>query len=297
MIKIDIYNSIKSTTGALYCLYQKLAKLEIEGKEATATYEETLRAIEMYTILEDKYYDIIEDISKNDEEVILRLNAVTALGAKAQFGSDRKLSDPSYIIFHDFEGEDIVPMRMTNKLFETYLHNKVSDIDDINRKLYDEYGAQRDQYFIDVLDSMSKDKEFKAYRKMLIRAKYKVAFINKRRNPRKLESNFFTDTAAGLTNATELTEYAKKMYKLSEKSINSPSNARSILLSTAFIRANLIQMDEVSTEALRLMIETGVSLGDIEANAGKKLFDRIVDYQDEDKETFKDRGNSLKRKF
>lgn len=297
MIKIDIYNSIKSTTGALYCLYQKLAKLEIEGKEATATYEETLRAIETYTILEDKYYDIIEDISKNDEEVILRLNAVTALGAQAQFGSDRKLSDPSYIIFHDFEGEDIVPMRMTNKLFETYLHNKVSDIDDINRKLYDEYGAQRDQYFIDVLDSMSKDKEFKAYRKMLIRAKYKVAFINKRRNPRKLESNFFTDTAAGLTNATELTEYAKKMYKLSEKSINSPSNARSILLSTAFIRANLIQMDEVSTEALRLMIETGVSLGDIEANAGKKLFDRIVDYQDEDKETFKDRGNSLKRKF
>ena len=297
MIKIDIYNSIKSTTSVLYCLYQKLAKLEIEGKEATATYEETLRAIEMYTILEDKYYDIIEDISKNDEEVILRLNAITALGAKVQFSRDRKLSDPSYIIFHDFEGEDIVPMRMTNKLFETYLHNKVSDIDDINRKLYDEYGAQRDQYFIDVLDSMSKDKEFKAYRKMLIRAKYKVAFINKRRNPRKLESNFFTDTAAGLTNATELTEYAKKMYKLSEKSINAPSNARSILLSTAFIRANLIQMDEVSTEALRLMIETGVSLGDIEANAGKELFDRIVGYQDEDKETFKDRGNSLKRKF
>lgn len=29
----------------------------------------------------------------------------------------------------------------------------------------------------------------------------------------------------------------------------------------------------------------------------KKLFDRIVDYQDEDKKTFRDKGNSLKRKF
>ena len=29
----------------------------------------------------------------------------------------------------------------------------------------------------------------------------------------------------------------------------------------------------------------------------KKLFDRIVEYQEEDKTTFKNKGNALKRKF
>ena len=188
-------------------------------------------------------------------------------------------------------------MRITNKLFEVFLHNRVSDSNDIERIMYDEYEAQRDQYFVDILDSMSKDKDYKDYKKMLIKAKYKVAFINKRRNPRKVEINFFANTAAGMSNAAEVSEYAKKMYKLSEKSINSPLNARSILLSSAFIRANLIQMDDISTEALRLILQTGEILGDVKSNDGKKLFDRIVEYQEEDKTTFKNKGNVLKRKF
>ena len=50
----DIYNSIKSTTYVLYNLYQRLTKLEIEGKNSSKEYEETLRTIEIYTALEDK---------------------------------------------------------------------------------------------------------------------------------------------------------------------------------------------------------------------------------------------------
>ena len=297
MDESDIHNSIKSTTYVLYTLYLKLAKLEIDGKDCTKEYEETLRAIEIYTALEDKYYDMLEELSKKDSELVLRLNAVTALESQSHFANEKKLCDPSYIIFHDFKIQDIVPMRITNKLFEVFLHNRVSDSNDIERIMYDEYEAQRDQYFVDILDSMSKDKDYKGYKKMLIKAKYKVAFINKRRNPRKVEINFLTNTAAGMSNAAEVFEYAKKMYKLSKKSINSPLNARSILLSSAFIRANLIQMDDVSTEALRLILQTGEILGDVKANDGKKLFDRIVKYQEEDKTTFKNKGNALKRKF
>ena len=44
-------------------------------------------------------------------------------------------------------------------------------------------------------------------------------------------------------------------------------------------------MDDVSTEALRLILQTGEILGDVKANDGKKLFDRIVEYQEEDKYT------------
>lgn len=293
----EIYNSIKSTTYVLYNLYQRLTKLEIEGKNSSKEYEETLRTIEIYTALEDKYYDMLEELGKKDSELVLRLNAITALEAPSYFGKEKKLCDPTFIIFHDFKSEDVVPMRITNKLFEVFLHNKVSDENDIERAIYDGYESQRDQYFLDILDSMSKDKDYKAYRNMIIKAKYKVAFINKRRNPRKVENNFFTDSAAGLTNATEVVEYAKKMYKLSESSINSPLNARSILLSSAYIRANLIQMDEMSTEALRLILQTSEALGDVKVSDGKKLFDRIVEYQDEDKTTFKDKGNALKRKF
>lgn len=293
----DIYNSIKSTTYVLYNLYQRLTKLEIEGKNSSKEYEETLRTIEIYTALEDKYYDMLEELGKKDSELVLRLNAITALEASSHFSREKKLCDPTFIIFHDFKSEDVIPMRITNKLFEVFLHNRISDENDIERVMYDGYESQRDQYFLDILDSMSKDKDYKAYRNMIIKAKYKVAFINKRRNPRKVENNFFADSAAGLTNATEVAEYAKKMYKLSESSINSPFNARSILLSSAYIRANLIQMDEMSTEALRLILQTSEALGDIKVSDGKKLFDRIAEYQDEDKTTFKDKGNALKRKF
>lgn len=60
----DIYNSIKSTTYVLYNLYQRLTKLEIEGKNSSKEYEETLRTIEIYTALEDKYYDMLEELGK-----------------------------------------------------------------------------------------------------------------------------------------------------------------------------------------------------------------------------------------
>ena len=193
MDESDIHNSIKSTTYVLYTLYLKLAKLEIDGKDCTKEYEETLRAIEIYTALEDKYYDMLEELSKKDSELVLRLNAVTALESQSHFANEKKLCDPSYIIFHDFKIQDIVPMRISNKLFEVFLHNRVSDSNDIERIMYDEYEAQRDQYFVDILDSMSKDKDYKGYKKMLIKAKYKVAFINKRRKPRKVEINFLTN--------------------------------------------------------------------------------------------------------
>lgn len=292
----DIYNSIKNTSYVLYGLYQKLSKLEIAHKETTKEYEDILRMIEVYTALEDKYYDMLEELSRKDDDLPLRLNALTALETNFPYSIDKKISDPSYIIFHDFDSEDIVPMRITNKLFEVFIHIKTSE-DDIERKLFDCYDAQKDQYFIDILDSMSKDKEYKDYRKTLINAKYKVAFINKKRTVKKVENDFFSDTAAGLTNATEVSVYAKKMYKLNRESILSPVNARSILLSSAYIRANLLQMDETSIETLKLILETGEALGDIIPGTGKELFESILEYQSEDKTHFKNKGNALKRKF
>ena len=103
MDESDIYNSIKSTTYVLYTLYLKLAKLEIEGKDCTKEYKEVLRRIEIYTVLEDKYYDMLEELSKKDSELVLRLNAVTALESESHFDIEKKLCDPSYIIFHDLK--------------------------------------------------------------------------------------------------------------------------------------------------------------------------------------------------
>lgn len=66
------------------------------------------------------------------------------------------------------------------------------------------------------------------------------------------------------------------MYKLNESSINSPFNARSILLSSAYIRANLIQMDEMSTEALRLILQTSEALGDVKVSDGKNYLIELL---------------------
>lgn len=292
----DIYYSLRNITSILYRLYRNLYTLEVKEESSSLEYEKTLKLIEFYTRLEDQYYERLETLVKEDGEIIERMYVNNLLSTESTFSPEKQLSDISYIIFHDIKENDIIPMRMANKLFETSVITSENS-DEISQGLYNGYESQKGTYFIDILDAMSKDPDYKEFRNQLIKAKYKVAFINKRRSPLEPNDEFVVSTANEMMNAQEILNYARKMYNLNESSIKSPSNARRLMLSMAYIRANMLQMSEVGMQALYTLLSMGESCGDLNPREGKKLFDEILKYEKDDKETFKSKGNTLKRKF
>lgn len=292
----EIYYSLRNITSILYRLYRKLTAFEVLGKESSLEYEKTLKLIEFYTAIEDQYYVKLEKLVKEDEEIIERLYVNNMISTASSFPPDKQLSDPTYIIFHDVKEDDIIPMRMANKLFETSVMTREAD-DDTGKRVFSEYEPQKGTYFVEILDSLSKDSICKEFRNELIKAKYKVAFINKRRCAKEISDDFLISAANEVVNAQEILTYARKMYGLSGKSIEAPSNARKLLLTMAYIRANMLQMGEVGMQALNTLLYVGEQAGDLVPRDGKKLLEGILSYEKEDKETFKYRGESLKRKF
>lgn len=292
----EIYYSLRNITSILYRLYRKLIAFEALGKESSLEYEKTLKLIEFYTAIEDQYYAKLEKLVKEDEEIIERLYVNNMISTASSFPPDKQLSDPTYIIFHDVQEDDIIPMRMANKLFETSVMTREAD-DDTGKRVFSEYEPQKGTYFVEILDSLSKDSTCKEFRNELIKAKYKVAFINKRRCAKEISDDFLISAANEIVNAQEILTYARKMYGLSGKSIEAPSNARKLLLTMAYIRANMLQMGEVGMQALNTLLYVGEQAGDLVPRDGKKLLEGILSYEKEDKETFKYRGESLKRKF
>lgn len=292
----EIYYSLKNITSILYRLYSNLAILEAKEKSSSLDYEKTLKLIEFYTVLEDQYYEKLEKIAEHDEDIIERMYVNNMISTESAFPPDKQLSDPTYIIFHDVKEDDIIPMRMASKLFETNVMSS-KDADEISQKIYTEYESQKGTYFVDILDSLSKDPICKDFKNQLIKAKYKVAFINKKRCPKEPHDDFIISTANEMVNAQEILNYARKMYSLSEKSIKAPTNARKLLLTMAYIRANMLQMGEVGMQALNTLLSMGEACGDLNPRDGKKLLEGILNYEKEDKETFKSKGKTLKRKF
>lgn len=292
----NLYFSIKSVTQILYRLYCRLAILESQEKDTSLEYEKTLKLIEFYTALEDQYYENVEKLLKKDEDIVERMYVNTLLSTESNFSPEKSLSDPSYMIFHDFKENDVVPMRMATKLYEISIQNS-EEANQLGKRVYNEYESQRDTYFIDIIDSMIKDNTYKNFKKMLIKAKYKIAFINKKRKPEEPSDDMIISTAMAVANSKEIISYAQKMYRLNKSSIESPSNTRKILLSSAYIRANLLQMDELALEILNTLLTIGEDVGELKPGDGKTLFDSILKKEKEDKETFKEKGNTLKRKF
>ena len=173
----NLYFSIKSVTQILYRLYCRLAILESQEKDTSLEYEKTLKLIEFYTALEDQYYENVEKLLKKDEEIVERMYVNTLLSTESNFSPEKSLSDPSYMIFHDFKENDVVPMRMATKLYEISIQNS-EEANQLGKRVYNEYESQRDTYFIDIIDSMIKDNTYKNFKKMIIKSKYKIAFIN-----------------------------------------------------------------------------------------------------------------------
>lgn len=129
----EIYYSLRNITSILYRLYRKLTILETEGKDSSLEYENTLKLIEFYTAIEDQYYEKLEKLVEDDDEIIEKLYVNNLISTASTFPPDKQLSDPTYIIFHDVKEDDIIPMRIANKLFETSVMTRKTD-DEMGKK-------------------------------------------------------------------------------------------------------------------------------------------------------------------
>ena len=93
-------------------------------------------------------------------------------------------------------------MRISYKLIDIFRHQYIKDTATFN--IYDTYTPMRDKQFLDVLTEQIQDEEYKAYRKMLINAKYDYAYVNSKNveelkdYDKELEENEYLDLIATL---------------------------------------------------------------------------------------------------
>lgn len=287
------YATIKLYSTMIYCLYKKLSRLELEGKTNTKEFEDTIDLINKIKLAETNYYCFLSTLG--DEKYILSYNVIAkkeALGDVS--GAKKQLNDPSYVFSPKIKPNDVIVMRISSKITDTFRHMYHKNPAALN--LYDTYEPLRDKYFLDVLDSQIEDKEYINYKKQLIEAKYNYAFIfdkdikELREYDEELEENENMDLVIGIGS---IMQYKEKFKNLDKKTLTSPKNIKRFILDINYIRACALSLPEENLEMIKQII-----LKENETKTeGLDIFINILDLAIEDKNNFDESDIPYKRKF
>lgn len=287
------YSTIKLYSSMIYCLYKKLARLEIEGKYNSEEFKRTLKLINKLKISETNYYQFLSTLG--DEKYILSYNVIAKKEALGDVSSAKKpLNDASYLFSPKASANDIIVMRISSKITDVFRHMYHKDPATLN--VYDTYEPLRDKYFLDVLDSQIDDKEYSKYKKLLINAKYDYAFVfdkdikELREYDEEKEDNENINLIIGVGS---LMQYKEKFEKLDNKTLLSPKNMRRFILDINYIRACALSISEESIEMIKMVILKE----NPNPNEGLSVFLNILNVAIEDKNNFDEGDIPYKRKF
>jgi hypothetical protein len=289
----EYYEKLKSYALCIFVLYKKLARLEFEYKEETKEYEDTIKLINKLKKKEESIYDEIR--AKNDNKLVLSLSTIASrdlLGDKFTSKS-KSIFDTSYLFSDKLKDTDIIPMRISYKLIDIFRHQYIKDTATFN--IYDTYTPMRDKQFLDVLTEQIQDEEYKAYRKMLIDAKYDYAYVNSKDveelkdYDKELEENEYLDLIATLGT---IVEYKDKFKTLSMKTLMSPNNKRRLILDINYIRANALSIPEIQLLSLKETIKA-----EEELTEGMNFFLSIIDLAINEKQDYDENDYPFERKY
>ncbi len=289
----EYYEKLKSYALYIFVLYKKLARLEFEYKEETKEYEDTIKLINKLKKKEESIYDEIR--AKNDNKLVLSLSTIASrdlLGDKFTSKS-KSIFDTSYLFSDKLKDTDIIPMRISYKLIDIFRHQYIKDTATFN--IYDTYTPMRDKQFLDVLTEQIQDEEYKAYRKMLIDAKYDYAYVNSKDveelkdYDKELEENEYLDLIATLGT---IVEYKDKFKTLSMKTLMSPNNKRRLILDINYIRANALSIPEIQLLSLKETIKA-----EEELTEGMNFFLSIIDLAINEKQDYDENDYPFERKY
>lgn len=289
---LEHYATLKTFSSVIYCLYRKLARLELNGQVDSVEYENVLKLIDKIKANEKEYYENLSTLG--DEKFILSFNVIAQKDVLGETNITRPLHDSSYLFSNKVKDEDIIVMRISSKITDIFRHMYYKDAVTLN--VYDTFAPIRDKYFLDVLDSQIGDSEYSNYKKMLINAKYDYAFINDKDI---LELREYDEEKAKEDNMEVLIglgtilDYKEKFSKLNNKTLLHPINRRRLLLDIDFIRASALSVPSEKIEMIKYVIESQED----KINEGLQVFLNILDISLEDKNNFDEGDIPYKRKF
>ena len=296
MTSKDLYLSLKNMTEMLYVHYRRLAFLESKGLENTLEYNLTLKNIESIKRFESMLYMFVIDRVKKDKDTIVHILGYLCMN-DTRLQLDDLIKNYSLVVFNDLSVDDIVSVRISSILFEIYLEycNKTS-----NSEKYNEiFEAKRNKFFIDMLSKQIDDESFKPFRGIMCKAKYDYAFAYPMEAV-DVETNIEFDAMIVVKNTNELLSFYEKLSKLNDNSINSPANARKILLTIPFVKAcatQLLELDDDSVDAFMGMANITDNILGNKTDSGKQLFFKILEDAKRESDEYLGDDYSLKRKY
>lgn len=287
------YSTIKLFATMIYCLYKKLARLELEGKYNSEEFKKTVKLINKIKISETNYYQFLSTLG--DEKYILSYNVIAKKEALGDVSTKKKpLNDVSYLFSPKADANDIIAMRISSKITDIFRHMYHKDPATLN--VYDTYEPLKDKYFLDILDSQIDDEEYFKYKKLLVNAKYDYAFVfdkdikELREYDEELEDNQNIDLVVGIGS---IMEYKEKFQKLDTKTLLNPKNMKRLILDINYIRACALSIPEENIEMIKM-----ITLNENpNPSEGLNVFLNILNMAIEDKNNFDEGDIPYKRKF
>ncbi len=287
----SLYLTITNLSNIILACYKKLAILEIKGLESSPEYEKILRCMELYSKLEDGYYDKLFSDKKLEEEFM------SYIGHKFDDRHLRNYATGYYRLFHEFPNEELVNVRMFSRLSTMKSVEVVKEVNPLPNidSIVDYLFERKNHIFLDVLEDDIDNPNYKSVRNVLIKAKYDQAFMMKKKEVTCEVSQEEIECVGIGNDIHDVETLGLKLSKLSDKTIE--HNYRSVILNIAYIKSALIQCHPFLVYELIDRFEKKLDSKEVSDTPGYRLFMGVLDSIPQIREQYLITDATLKRKL
>lgn len=267
-----LYLNITNISRMILACYKKMSILEMKGLDTSLEYEKTLKNMETLSMIEDGYYSMLSS------DKLLERNFYTYIAWKFDQKKLNSYATGYYRLFHEFPDEELINIRMFNRLSTLKNIEVTNEKYTENRKMGEIVSylfERKNMMFLDILDDEINVPEYSSIRKTLIKAKYDHAFMLKKSNVT-CEVMQEDIECVGIGNdLLDVKTLGMKMSKLNEKSIE--ANYRSVILNLAYIKSCLLQVHPILIYQLINEFEEKLKKGEVSNTTGYQLFMKTLE--------------------
>ncbi|MGM9877520.1 MAG: hypothetical protein ACI33S_02615 [Bacilli bacterium] len=312
----EYYLLLLNKANELIMYYDILKTKELENRKGDLEYNNALFQIVRLRKEEDKLYEkLFSGVNTKDEIIELSSTiagiAIGELSNNFDLSNKKAILEPISVIFgNKLPNEVLVAMRITTKLLEIskkkcmheLLTERYGEDNEEELDTYDTYSSLEsrvDKQFLDIIDShIEEARDFEEIRRMYIDAKYSYAFVRSEESEIYIdEDDYSKKMIYSVATIPKILEYAIKLSELNKPTLTHKSNQRRLMLESDYVRALVLQLDDLSFDTLLSIIKEETKKGNIGNDFGMQVFNNILSFRDEDIEKFNNDNLELKRLF
>ncbi len=304
MSAVYVIESIFSVSYAICSNYKSLAQLESNSLEGTKKYNTLLKGTKLLKEIESKLYNIYFSVCNAGitENKRLALEAINNLSKKTLTNNFEKIDTSELIIYNEINTLDLSLLRIINRVTNYDINLQVREkIDNkslgknglIDPKIIKEVilTLTKKMNLIKTIDNIERilnieiidNRNDEETRKKLVKAKYDYYSMFEH-NFNMLGYEEFKKQISIVTRDNLIDFLKDKMSKINIETSFTKENKRKILLTTTYIRAKLLNVDDEDKEILKKQIQNLIDQQRIQDSYVTKLFIKLIDqsYYDKD---------------